>query len=164
VKQQPKNLKKHEYVFFGYDFTPEIKKCEARKPRNNLTTINYIREIITYIGNKYEGDTFNPLSVNLSDFKGIECKTTGEVNVIINSLFRKVYPSMFSSYIKYHVQYRPNGTKLIYFVGPRTEIINFYRLGLEEVEDIEEFYNPKPKRIIGKPAITEKESLKLNSK
>ena len=55
----------------------------------------------------------------------------------------------------------PFGTKLIYFVGHHNDSTMFYENGIDSIEekDIDGYLNNKPKKTVGKPAVSNKAPL-----
>ena len=155
VRVMPKELQKGQCVIESPMFYDEIESCDKKKPRNNLASVNYLREVIAAVGSKYIGDTFNPITdVNVSYAKGLQVESTEQTHEILLSLFRRYYPKMFDAYIEYHLKNRPDGTNLVFFLGEPSQVNAFIRLGFQEV--LEKDLLPKKK--VGKPAITNEEA------
>lgn len=160
VKSAPELLQKGEHVIDEPNFRDEVDACQKKKPRRPVMSINYLRELVQAIGDKYIGETFNALTaVNVSNFKGTPCENAEQAHATIVNLFKQHYPSMFDAYVEYGLKHRPNGTNLVYFLGPRNQVSSFIKMGFEEVllKDLN-----KPKKTVGIPAITNEEAAAKN--
>jgi hypothetical protein len=165
VKKKPTELKADEFVIDAPNFLSDIENASVKKPNSNIMSINYLRQLVSDIGQKYVGQEFNALTdVNVAHFKGIPCETAEQAHEILQKLFRQNYPKMLNSYVEYHIKRRPNGTRIIYFLGSPAQVEPFLNLGFQEVleKDLEKFMGTKPKKIVGKPAISDEEAAKKN--
>lgn len=165
VKKKPSELKNDEYVIPAPDFLEDIKNCSVKKPSNNIMSVNYLRSLVGDIGRKYVGQEFNALTdVNVSLYKNTPCDTPEEAHAIIQKLFKQTYPSMLDSFVEYHIKNRPTGTRVIYFLGSGAQCTPFLKLGFEEVleKDLDKLLGTKPKKVVGKPAITDEDANKKN--
>ena len=165
VKKKPSELKEDEFIVPAPDFLDDIKNCSVRKPVNNIMSVNYLRSLIADIGQKYIGQTFNALTdVNVAPYKNTPCGTAEEAHEIVQKLFRQSYPTMLDSFVEYHIKKRPAGTRVIYFLGSGAQSAPFLKLGFEEVleKNLDKVLGTKPKKVVGKPAITNKEANEKN--
>ena len=82
------------------------------------------------------------------------------MRAILVNLLRNEYPAVFDRYLDSKIKNRPMNTKLIYFVGDFNSTGPFYKNGLDvlEAKDLESFLTGKPKKVVGKPAITKEEA------
>lgn len=69
-------------------------------------------------------------------------------------------PVIFDKVLEYNIKNRPHGTKLIYYVGDFGDTSPFFRNGIDEIaeKDVDEYLGLKPKKVVGKPAVTKEES------
>jgi hypothetical protein len=159
VNKEPEVLDDGCIIIKKPDFHTEIEQCLRKKPKSKTATVNYLREIVATIGLKYAPETFNPLSdVNLALFKGVPCETMEQTQNIIAKAFRKSYPEIFDLYVDYHIKHRPNGTKLVYFLGDFNQSSAFTRHGFDALKpkEVDVYLGKKTKKVVGKPAITNK--------
>lgn len=165
VKKKPTELKSDEFIINSPSFIEDIKESLVKKPINNLMSVNYLRQLVSDIGTKYIGPDFDALTqVNVANFKGTPCDTPEIAHETIKNLFKQSYPKMFDAYIEYHIKHRPNGTRVVYYLGSGAYVEPFLRLGFEEVleKDLDKILGGKPKKVVGKPAITDKEAADKN--
>lgn len=162
VTEAPENLPSGCFVISAPSFLEEIKSCDKKRPKTGLMTPHYLREIIGTIALKYDStETFNALTqVNVTHFKGIPFKDLNEVEEILNRAISANCPELFDMYVDYHIKKRPFGTKLIYFLGSHLNTGPFTRNGIDEIQakEVDTYLGNKPKRKVGKPAITDKQA------
>ena len=161
VDSSPEQLDKDCIVIDAPNFKAEILACAKKKPRNGLMAPNYMREIFAAIGAKYGDERFNALtSLSVSQYKGVPCNDSNEVEALVNRAVKENYPLFLDSYVDYHLKKRPNGTKLIYFLGNFTQTGAFAYNGVDEikVKEIDVYLGKKQKKVVGKPAITNDEA------
>lgn len=164
VNKEPSKLDKDCIIIGKPDFSNEIKQCVHKKPRSMTMSINYLREIVSTIGLKYATDDFNPLSsVNVSPYRGIPCKTDKETQDIVIKAFQKSYPKIFTLYTDYQIRNRPEGTKLIYFLGDQQSTTAFLAHDIDYLpaKEVDFFLGKKVKKAVGKPAITKEKAKNL---
>jgi hypothetical protein len=79
-------------------------------------------------------------------------------------IVNKQCPFFIDSFIDKQIKNRPNGTKLIYFLGNFNQTGPFTRNGIDEIKfkDIDVYLGNTKKKIVGKPAITNEEVATLN--
>lgn len=148
VKKKPQELKADEYVVDAPNFLDDIKKCSVRRPTTNVMTVNYLRQVVSDIGQKYIGPEFNALTeVNVANFRGTPCSTYDEVHDVIQRIFKSKYPKMLDAYIEHSLKQRPTGTRVVYFLGSGAQCGAFLNLGFEEVleKDLNKFLNKAKK-------------------
>lgn len=165
LKKRPTELKSDEYVVESPSFLDDIKNCSVKKPSSKTMSVNYLRQLVSDIGTKYIGLDFNALTdVNVSNFKGTPCDTLEQAHETLQQLFKLHFPKMLDAYVEHHIKCRPNGTRIIYFLGSGAQVEPFLRLGFEEVleKDLDKLLGTKPKKVVGKPAITNQEANKKN--
>lgn len=156
TKNVPEVLEKGEYIISRPDFKPEIQAAKAKKPRSNAVTINYLREVIAAIGNKYIGEDFDTLrAVNASKYVGVPCETEEQMNELLIKAFEQDYPQLIHAYVHAMFKQRPTGTNLIYFSGGTKFCTKLIELGLEQinVKDLEKLQN-KTKKVVEKTSST----------
>lgn len=165
VKKVPAELRADEYVINAPSFLEDVKNAPVKRPTNHIISVNYLRQVISDIGNKYIGPTFNALTdVNVSSYKGTPCENNQQVEETLQKLFKQTYPKMFDAYVEYHIKLRPTGTRVIYYLGSGAYVEPFLRLGFEEIleKDLDKLIGSKPRKVVGKPAITDEDAAKKN--
>ena len=163
VKQQPEKIDKDCIIIGPPSFMTEIEQCVRKKPRSKVMSVNYLREIVATVGLKYGPEDFNALStVNVSTFIGVPCETDEQTEKIVIKAFKKSYPDIFDRYLDHHIKLRPDGTKLIFFVGDPAQSTAFLKHGIDSLpsKEVELFLGKKTKKVVGKPAISAKEAEK----
>ena len=166
VKKVPSDLRKGEHVIVAPIFITEIEACKNKKPRNDAMTVHYLRELVATIGLKYMDETFDAMrEVNIANYKGVPCENTEKTNEILISMFKQVAPKILGAYVAYHLKRRPNGTNLVYFLGDSAYNKVFLDAGFEEVleKNLDVIRGDKPKKVVGKPAITNEEAIQLDN-
>jgi hypothetical protein len=159
VKEAPAELRKDEYLINAPTFLDEVRACFNKRPRNEVMSINYLRELVAAVGAKYLPETFNAMTdVNVSQFKGTPCTSEVEANEILLKLFKREYPAALDAFVEYHIKKRPNGTKTILYLGTGDQSSVFLKLGFQEVLLKDLYKEEKPKKTVGKPAITKEEA------
>lgn len=167
VKTAPENLQEHEFVIGKPDFYEQINKSKTKKPKSSQMTVNYLREVIASIGQKYIGQDFDTLlSINVSKFIGVPCGTDKEVHDILIKAFEEQCPSILSSYIQHRFKQRPSRTNIIYYTWNPKYAGKFVEYGWEQIslKDLEDERSGKQKKIVGKPAITSEQAAALSTK
>lgn len=159
VKTVPATLRKDEVVLQSPDFLEQIRACSHRAAKRNLTGINHIRDILTLIQQKYEMD-LQLLKIPFSLYEGLEYHDEKDLSRIIIRLLKKERPFAFEKVLEYNIKHRPYGAKLIYYVGDWGDTGAFTRNGIDSIEekDIDEYLGLKPKKVVGKPAVTKEQS------
>jgi hypothetical protein len=163
VNKAPTELRADEYVINAPDFLDDIKKAPVKRPTTGVVSVNYLRQLVSDIGNKYIGQGFNALTdVNVSNYKGTPCANNEQVHETLLTMFKKTFPKMLNAYVEYHIKSRPSGTRVIYFLGGGNQVEPFLTQGFDEVleKDLEKVLGLKPKKVVGKPAITDEEATK----
>lgn len=157
VKVAPQDLKEGEYVIHNPDFSAEIEASRGKRPSSGMLTPNYLREIIASIGDKYIGDSFDAMRINVSAYRGVPCGSVEVLNSLVSNLLKNQYPKMLELVIEHQLKKRPSGTRLTYFTGDSSLSGVFLDNGIDEVleKDLEE------KQPVGKPAITNAEAVLL---
>lgn len=161
VKEKPEELESGCIVIEAPNFMEEILSCKAKKPKHNLITPNYLREICAAIGDRYGDENFNAMtSVNVTPYKGVKFENLEDVAKIVNRVISDNCPGFFDSYVDHHLKNRPTGTRLVYFLGDFKFTGPFTRNGIDEVssKDLDVYLGKKKKKTVGKPAITDKEA------
>jgi hypothetical protein len=167
VKTAPENLQEHEFVIGKPDFYEQINKSKTKKPKSSQMTVNYLREVIASIGQKYIGQDFDTLlSINVSKFIGVPCDTDKEVHDILIKAFEEQCPSILFSYIQHCFKQRPSRTNIIYYTWNPKYAGKFVEYGWEQIslKDLEDERSGKQKKIVGKPAITSEQATALSTK
>lgn len=158
VDKAPETLRKDEYVIESPTFLDEIKANAQKAPRGGTTGPNHLRYIVGSIGQRYD-QNLSAWTIKPHLFEGRKFSSDEELSAIILEMLRSQYPKIFDSYLNYKIQQRPNGTKLIYYVGNFTDTTAFFQNGIDRIEekDIETYLGLKPKKVVGKPALTKEE-------
>jgi len=159
VRVAPETLRKNEIVIRAPDFLEQIRENAHKAAKKNLTGINHLRDILNSVRQKYDPD-LNIFKIPLSQYEGLSFNNEDGLSKIIVRLIKKECPNVFEKVLEYNIKNRPNGTKLIYYVGNWSDTGAFTRHGIDFIEekDIEEYLGLKPKKIVGKPAVTKEES------
>ena len=159
VKEAPQTLEKGEMVIVQPTFLNEIQHNARKAPKHKQTAVNHLREVLNTIGQKYDHE-MNVFKMKLVNYEGRPFKDDNELSAIIVSILRTEYPVIFDKCLEYWLKNRPLNTKLIYYVGDFTTTGPFYKAGLDFLEnkDIESYMTGKPKKVVGKPAITKEEA------
>lgn len=158
VNKAPEILRKHEYVICMPDFIDEVKENYKRKGNTTVTRNKHLRHLIGSVGLKYGPDTFSPYTdVRTSPYEGLYFSSDKELSNILVRIFNEEYPQMFDHYIAYQIKNRPMETKVIYFVGDFLKSKAFTEAGFELIkeQDIDVVLGLKPKKILGKPAVSD---------
>lgn len=158
VKKTPTSLNKGEVVITAPDFMEQI-EANYHKARRGLTAVNFMRDILNAIQQKYETD-LSIFKVPLSQYEGLPFSSAEELSKIVVNLLKKERPFIFEKVLEYNIKNRPYGSKLVYYVGELGDTTPFFRNGMDMLEekDVEEYLGLKPKKIVGKPAVTKEQS------
>jgi len=159
VDQAPETLEKGELVIKRPDFMEQIVANQKKAPRNNLTAVNHLREIIQSVSTKYDSE-LNAMRVKLVNYVGVPFKNNEELSAILVKIFKNEYPQVFDKVLDYQLQNRPANVKLIYYVGDFKGTTPFFKAGIDNIDekDVEHYMTGKPKKTVGKPAITNEEA------
>lgn len=159
VKEAPKKLEKGEIVISPPDFIEEIRANSRRAPRLKQTGVNHLREILNTIADKYDNE-MNTMKFKLVNYEGIAYNDDADLSAIILRILQDERPSLFDRYLDHQIKSRPINTKLVYYLGSFNSTTPFYKNGLDllEEKDIESYMTGKPKKVVGKPAITKEEA------
>ena len=159
VKQAPETLEKGEIVIAQPDFLDQIRANAKKAPKHNQTGINHLREVVNSIGDKYDKE-MNVYKIRMLNYEGLPFKTEQDLSVIVNRILKNEYPVIFDKYLEHEIINRPLNTKLVYYVGDFTTTGPFYKAGLDLIEekDVESYMTGKPKKTVGKPALTKEEA------
>jgi hypothetical protein len=165
TKNPPTTLEKNEFIISAPNFMPEIAACRLKKPKSNLLTANYLREVVAAIGLKYMGEDFDALrSLNISRYIGVPCDTEEQIHDTLVKAFVDQLPELLYAVVYHQFKQRPIGTSLIYYTGDSKYCTKLIELGLEQIsqKELEAVQPNKPKKIVGKPAITAEQAARLN--
>lgn len=166
VDKAPETLRDGEYVINMPDFIPEIRAAAHRaNDKRRLTASGHLRTIAQNIANAYDPD-FNVLGkLKVHSFEGREYDSDETLSAIVLELLTRDYPIIFDKYIEKMIQNRPFGTRLIYFTGPLSKSGVFNRNGMDMLDekDIDVYLGLKPKKTVGRPALTKEEAEARNT-
>jgi len=164
VDKAPETLAKGEIVITQPDFMEQIVANQKKAPRNNLTAVNHLREVLQSISVKYDPE-LNAMRIKLVNYVGVPFKNNEELSTIVVRVLKNEYPQVFDKVLDHQLQNRPTNTKLIYYVGDFRGTGPFFRASIDHLDekDIEAYMTDKPKRIVGKPAITNEEAKERGS-
>ena len=159
VKKVPETLGKGEAVITAPSFLEQVQALANRGVKRNVTAINQMRDILNAIQQKYELD-LKLFKIPFSQYEGRPFTSTEDLNKIIVDLLKKERPEVFEKILEYNIRNRPYGSKLIYYVGNLNDTGPFFKQGIEMIEekDVDEFLGLKPKKTVGKPAVTKEQS------
>lgn len=164
VKNPPKNLNKGEIIITGPNFLEQVEQNLRKEPRQKVTSLNHVREILNSIAQKYDKD-MDVMRIKLVNYEGLPYQNNEELHNIIIRILESEYPAVLSKYVDYHLKRRPMGTKLVYYTSDLTSTTPFYDNGLDllDEKDIESYLQNKPKKTVGKPAVTDTDTQKNDS-
>lgn len=165
VKSAPEKLGKGEIIINPPTFLPEILENVRREPRQKLTAINHLREVLNSIASKYDHD-MNTMKFRLVHYEGIAYKDHNELSTIVQRILKAEYPQAFDRYLEHELKNRPMNTKLVYYTGDFNSTGPFYKHGLDllEEKDLDAYLTGKPKKTVGRPALTKEEAEALNER
>lgn len=161
VNETPSKLEKGTIVIEQPTFLEQIEANARKAPKNNQTAVNHLREVLSSIAEKYDQD-MNVFKVNLTNYIGLPFNSNADLSSILTKILKDQYPAIFAKYLDATIKARPMNTKLIYYVGDLNSATPFYQAGLDLIDqkDVEDYLSGKPKRVVGKPAITNEEASK----
>lgn len=159
VKNAPEKLEKGEIIINPPNFLEQIKDNARKAPKRQQTAINHLREILNSIATKYDQE-MNVMKFKLVNYEGVAYANDEELSVILMRILKTEYPQVMDRYLDHELKSRPMGTKLVYYTGDFTSTGPFYKAGLDllEEKDLDSFLTGKPKKTVGKPAITKEEA------
>ena len=159
VNKAPDQVRKDEYVIESPTFLKEVKDSAKTAQRGNITGTNQLRSIVGLIGERYDNN-LTAWTIKPHLYEGRRYKDDEELSGIILEILRSQYPAIFASYLDSQIKLRPNGTKLVYYVGNLTDTTPFFSNGIDMIEekDVDSYLGIKAKRVFGKPAITKEEA------
>jgi hypothetical protein len=129
-------------------------------------TVNYLREVIAAVGQKYLGEEFDALrTINVSRFVGVPCGSDEEVHNVLIKIFEIQCPELLRAYVSSCFKQRPARTNLIYYTGAPRFCTALIEAGWEQIfqKELDELKSGKPKKVVGKPAITAEKAALLNA-
>jgi hypothetical protein len=159
VKEAPVTLEKGEIVITQPTFLEQIRSQASKAPKKKQTGINHLREVLNAIGQKYDPE-LNVFKFRLVNYEGLAYENDNDLSAIIVRILKTEYPAVFDKVLDYELRNRPINTKLIYYVGDFNSTGPFYQAGLDllDEKDIESYMTGKPKKTVGKPAVTNEEA------
>ena len=165
VDEAPEKIHDDEYVINMPDFLPEIRGASAKKIAKNITTTSYLRSIANMIAIAYDREFDANRHISPARFEGREYLNEKDLSNIVLEMLQDGHPAIFDKYLEHQLRNRPFGTKLIYFTGPLAKTTVFYQNGLDYIEekDVDVYMGRKPKKVVGKPALTKEEAETRNN-
>lgn len=159
VKEAPAELRSGEVVITAPTFIEEVRQNMAKAPKGGHTAPNHLRYIVGSIGQKYD-ENLTAWTVRPNLFEGRPYANEHELAAIVVEMLQSQYPAIFNKYLEYQIKNRPVGTKLIYYVGDFGSTTAFFSNGIDHIEekDIDTYLGLKPKKVVGRPAITKEEA------
>ena len=159
VNRTPESVTKSEYVIAQPDFMEQILANAQKAPRKKQTGVNHLREILQSISVKYDPE-LNAMKVPMVKYQGVPYKDDAELATIVNRILKTEYPKIYERVLEFDIKNRPMNTKLVYYVGDFNSTGPFYKAGLDFIEekDVEAYLTGKPKKVVGKPAVTKEEA------
>jgi len=159
VKQAPAVLERGEVVINQPNFLEQVVANVKKAPKHRQTAVNHLREVLMSIAEKYDQE-MDVLKINLSNYRGLPFNTNEDLSDILVRILKTGYPKIFDKCLEHQLKNRPMSTKLVYYVGELNTTKPFYDAGLDMIEekDIADYMSGKPKKIVGKPAISNKEA------
>jgi hypothetical protein len=163
VKEAPTTLNEGDYVINKPDFLAEIESQKRKAGRQKITGLTHLRMILDAIAQNYDPQNMTAYSVRANLFEGRPYESDQDLNVIVNEMLRKDYPSIYLKYLDKKIKSRPKDTQLVYYVDSNIDGAEelFIKNGLDEL--VEEKVD-KPKRVVGKPAVTKEQAELLKQK
>lgn len=155
VKEAPTSLEKGEFLIEAPNFLEQVVANARKAPKHNQTAVHHLREILNSIAEKYDHD-MNPLSVKLVNYVGLPFTSNEDLSAIVVRILKNEYPAVFDKVVAYDLTKRPMNTKLVYYTGEFNTTTPFYSAGLDliEMKDVENYMSGKPKKTVGKPAVS----------
>jgi hypothetical protein len=159
VKEAPTTLDKGEIVINSPSFLTEIEANVRKEPKRKQTAINHLREILNSIAQTYDPE-MNVMKFRLVNYEGLAYSNNLELNSIILRILAAERPETLDAFLDKKIKTRPMNTKLVYYTGPFTSTGPFYKNGIDllDEKDIESYITGKPKKVVGKPAVTKEEA------
>jgi hypothetical protein len=159
VNEAPTTLDKGELVVAQPDFIEQIVANQKKAPRNHLTALNHLREILQSISTKYDPE-LNAMRIRLVNYVGVPYSDNNGLSTLVVQLLKNEYPSIFEKALEHQLKNRPLNTKLVYYVGDSKDTGPFFRAGIDSLDkkDIESYMTGKLKKVVGKPAVTDEEA------
>lgn len=159
VNKAPEKLEKGEIVIGQPNFLEQIRANAKKAPKHNQTGLNHLREVLNSVGQKYDPE-MNVYKIKMINYEGLPFKNEDDLSAIVSRIFKNEYPAIFDKYVEHELKNRPMNTKLIHYVGDFNSTGPFYKAGLDLIEqkDVESYLTGKPKKVVGKPAITNEEA------
>lgn len=159
VQKAPSKLEKGELVIAQPNFLEQIESNYRKAPKHKQTAINHMREVLNAIAEKYD-HSLNSLKIPLFKYEGLAYQDNEDLNAIFTKILKTEHPSIFDKILEYKISNRPFNTKLIYYVGDFNSTGPFFKAGVDHLEekDIEHYMTGKPKKTVGKPAVTKEEA------
>jgi len=163
VKEAPATLEKGEVVITPPSFLEEIQANVRKEPKRKQTGINHLREILNSIAQKYDPE-MNVMKFRLVNYEGIAYANDSELSAVILRILTTERPETLENYLDKVIKARPMNTKLVYYTGSFNTTGPFYKNGLDllDEKDVESYVTGKPKKTVGKPAVTKEEAQAKN--
>lgn len=116
------------------------------------------------IGQNYDPEGLTGWAIKTHLFEGRPFTTDAEMDKILVEALTMAYPQIFNKYLEQKLKSRPSSATTVYVV--ESELYNdpeatLLRYGLSEVEDEAD---TKPRRTVGKPAVTKEQAEALKTK
>jgi len=149
----PTELSAEEFVIPAPNFITEILACKNKAPRSGHTSPNYMMEIAAAVADRYLTEDFNTLThMNVSRYRGIDIVSPEQMNDVVTKMMLKSVPDVLDAYVDYHIKQRPDGVKLIYFLGDHLHTTKFTVNGIDELKqkEIDSFLGTRKKKILSK--------------
>ena len=159
AKKVPASLGKGEVVIKSPDFMEQIETNTRHASKKKLTAIHHMRDILNSVQQKFEVD-LDIFRVPLSKYEGLSYSTNEELSKIVIKLLKSERPEIFEKVLEYNIKNRAYGSKLIHYVGDLGDTGPFFKQGIEMIEekDVDEYLGLKPKKVVGKPAVSKEQS------
>jgi hypothetical protein len=144
MDEVPKDLTKKEMVIGSPFFEEEIAEiCKYKFPKDNLTNISFLRDILTVVGNAYHNmpGLFNEFRINLANYLDVVVKSQEDVQKVIRKILNEQYPELLHNAIGSKIKNRPMHIEVIYFVGEFHYQTSFAKNGINELlsKDVETY-------------------------
>jgi hypothetical protein len=117
VDSAPTELKDDEIIVVTPDYKNVIEKLKFKSGVDKLTTVNYLRAIISEIALDYD-PMFNVMvEFNLSQYEGRPYKTIDDLSSIVYEIIQKQHPEIIKKNLKDQFKNIDPSVNLIYFVA-----------------------------------------------
>lgn len=161
VQEAPTDLQSGDYVIQAPNFLAEIAQQKGKAPKTGLAARFHLRLLVDTIGQNYDPEGLTGWVIKTHLYEGRPVQNDGDLNAILLEALQTSYPQIFNKYLEQKVKARPSSTSTVYLVesplyNDPAALLQGY--GLVELQDEQEL---KPRRSVGKPAVTKEQAEQL---